>query len=62
MLLFRLCGYKSPPLGGGFDVLGPLFGVNPFKLDQYIDVWTHGVGDSVQTFVVEVTSLFWEAC
>ena len=42
---------------GDLDVLVPLFRVNPFRLDQYIDAWTRGVGDSVQTFVVEVTSI-----
>ena len=40
-----------------FWILGPLFRVNPFVLDQYIDVWTRGPSDSIQSFVVEVTSI-----
>ena len=28
-----------------------------FTLDEYIHVWTSGAGDSVQSFVFEVTSI-----
>ena len=56
VLLFRLCGCKVPPVCG-LDVLDPLFRVNPFVLDQYIDVWTRGPSDSIRSFVVEVTSI-----
>ena len=56
VLLFRLCGWKVSPVCG-LDVFDPLFRVNPFVLDQYIDVWTRGPSDSIQSFVVEVTSI-----
>ena len=56
VLLFRLCGWKVPPVSG-LDVLDPLFRVNTVVLDQYIDVWARGPSDSIQSFVVEVTSI-----
>ena len=56
VLPFRLCGWKVPPVCG-LDVLDPLFKVNPFVLHQYIDVWTRGPSDSIQSFVVEVISI-----
>ena len=52
VLLFRLCGVRQPPQTD-LECLGPLFRVNVFTLDQYIDIFTTPLLDDTLNFVVQ---------
>ena len=51
VLLFRLCGWKVPPVCG-LDALDPLFRVTLSSwMNNYIEVRTRGSSDSIHSFV-----------
>ena len=47
----------SDRMSCGLSCLRPLYRVNPFTLDQYIEIWRRGRVDHVYAFVVATTSI-----
>ena len=55
VVLFRLRRCRDPP--PGLSCLLPLYHVNPFALDQFIEIWCRGALGDVYTFVLLTTAI-----